>query len=173
MKHLLSAVLCPIAIVAAAGSLIAAGSAYPIPKDTVIMMQRGNCEGGCPVYRVVIFADGDVLWQGRARVARSGVLLSHIDPDQVRSLIDEFRAIDYLHLENIYDFKGKGCQSSKPDMPIVITSFAIEGESRTLMHHDGCVGEMSDKLKALENKIDKVVNTAPWISARQPASKHP
>lgn len=168
--HLLL-ILSSIAIFAAAQVLAAAGDRYPIPRDMLMLMQRGNCEGGCPVYRVAIFSNGDVVWQGTARVAKVGVLQSHLEPDQVRDLIDEFRSIDYLHLENIYDYRGKGCQSTKPDMPIVITYFAINGESRTLTHHDGCVGDVSDKLNVLESKIDTVVNTAPWISGRLPPKR--
>src|SRR5580698_7989698 len=86
-----------------------------IPDDTVITLQRGNCEGGCPVYRVMIFANGDVIWQGRGRVARLGVVLSQIERDRIRALIAEFQAIDYFHLEDIYGYGGKGCHSTEPD----------------------------------------------------------
>jgi len=137
----------------------------PIPDDTVIVLQRGNCEGGCPVYRVVIFADGDVIWQGRARVARLGVVQSRIERDQVRDLLRRFQAMDYVHLENIYGFRGPGCSSMKPDMPTTVTSLSSGGMSRTLTHHDGCVGDVSAKLAALEDGIDKTVNTARWIAA--------
>ncbi len=144
----------------------------PIPDDTVIIMQRGNCEGGCPVYRIIIFANGDVIWQGRGRVARLGVVLSQIERDQIRELIREFQSIDYFHLENIYGYRGRGCRSSQPDMPMVITSLSMGGLSKTIMHHDGCVGEISEKLTAIENSIDKVVNTARWITGKRPAKKH-
>lgn len=152
---------------------LASGSPqYPIPEDTAITMQRGNCEGGCPVYRVVIFANGDVIWQGSGRVSKLGVVLSRIEPEQLRALIDGFQSIDYFHLENIYGYRGGGCRSSKPDMPMVITSFAMGGLSKTVTHHDGCVGDVSDKLTAIENSIDKTVNTARWISGRPPATKN-
>jgi len=143
-----------------------AAQRYPIPNDIVISMQRGNCEGGCPVYRVVIFADGDVLWQGIGHVAKRGAMQSHIEPDAIRSLINDFVAIDYFHLENIYSFHGAGCQSTEPDMPTVITSLSLDGEARTLSHHDGCVGEISNKLKAIENKIDEAAKTAHWITGK-------
>jgi len=145
---------------------------FPIPNDTVISLQRGNCEGGCPVYRVLIFADGDVIWQGRGRVAKLGVVQSMIEPDQIRALIQNFESIDYFHLENIYGFHGGGCRSSAPDMPTVITSLSMGGLSKTLSHHDGCVGEVSERLTALEDSIDNAVNTARWIKGKMPAKKH-
>ena len=96
----------------------------PIPDDLVISLQRGNCEGGCPVYRVLIFANGDVIWQGRGRVARPGVALSAVEPDQIRALIRHFESIDYFHLDDIYGFSGKGCRSTTPGMPMAITSLS-------------------------------------------------
>jgi hypothetical protein len=144
---------------------------YPIPDDLMISLQRGNCEGGCPVYRVLIFANGDVIWHGRYRVAKVGVVLSQIERDQVRALIQDFEAIDYFHLDNIYGYRGPGCRSSAPDMPTVITLLSMGGLSKTLSHHDGCVGEVSEKLTVLENNIDKTVNTARWITSKPPARK--
>jgi hypothetical protein len=143
----------------------------PIPDDLVIAMQRGNCEGGCPVYRIVIFANGDVIWQGRARVARLGVVLSTIERDQIRTLLEGFESADYLHLENIYGFRGNGCSSQKPDTPMVITSLSMGGLAKTLSHHDGCVGEVSEKLAALEDSIDNAVNAGRWITGKPSQKK--
>jgi Domain of unknown function (DUF6438) len=150
-----------------------AQSVMAIPDDTVVTLQRGNCEvTECPVYRVVIFADGDVIWQGRGRVAKRGVVLSRIERDRIRALLQDFAAIDYFHLDDIYGFNGSGCRSMAPYTPTVITSLSMGGLSKILSHHDGCVGEVSEKLKALENSIDKAANTARWISGEPPASKH-
>jgi hypothetical protein len=154
-------------------AIAVAQSPVTIPDDTVITLQRGNCEVmECPVYRVVIFADGDVIWQGHARVARRGVIQSRIERDQIRALIQEFEAIDYFHLENIYGFRGSGCQSMAPYTPMVISSISMGGISKTLSHHTGCVGEVSQKLTALENSIDKAANTARWITGKVPPGKH-
>jgi hypothetical protein len=144
-----------------------------IPDDTVITLQRGNCEVmECPVYRVVIFADGDVIWQGRGRVAKLGVVLSKIERDRIRALLQDFASIDYFHLDNIYGFNGSGCRSMAPYTPTVITSLSMGGLSKILSHHEGCVGEVSEKLKVLENSIDQAADTARWISGKPRANKH-
>jgi Domain of unknown function (DUF6438) len=147
-----------------------ASDQHSIPDDTVISLQRGNCEGGCPVYRVVIFANGDVIWQGRGRVAKLGVVLSLIERDRIRALIHDFESIDYFHLENIYGYRGSGCRASASDRPMVITFLSMDGLSKTLSHHDGCVSEVSEKLTALENSIDEAVSVERWIK-RRPAKK--
>jgi hypothetical protein len=160
---------------AALGALLClpafAAPAYPIPDDAVISLQRGNCEGGCPVYRVLIFANGDAIWHGRYRVAKVGVVLSQITPDQVRELIEDFQAVDYFHLDNSYGYRDAGCHPSAPGMSTMITSLAMGGQSKTLTHYEGCVGDVSDKLAALENHIDQTVNTARWIASKSPARK--
>ena len=100
-----------------------------------------------------------------------GVRLSQIERDQIRSLIQDFKSVDYFHLDNIYGFRGSGCRSSAPDMPMVLTSLSMGGLSKTLSHHDGCAGEISEKLTTLENNIDKAANTARWITGRPPAKR--
>jgi len=140
-----------------------------IPDDLLISLQRGNCEGGCPVYR--IFANGDVIWHGHNRVARPGLVLSQMKYDQIDALIKDFTAIDYFQIDNIYGTRGTGCRSSAPCEPMVIVSLSMGGRSKTLSHHDGCVGEMSDKLTALENSIEKAVDAARWISGKTPKRK--
>jgi hypothetical protein len=143
-----------------------------VPNDTVISLQRGNCEVmECPIYRLVIFANGDVIWQGRGRVAKVGVLQSRMELDRLQALIKDFQSIEYFNLENIYGFHSSGCTSWKPYMPMVITSFSMGGLSKTLSHHAGCVGEVSDKLSTLEDSIDRAANTARWI-ADKPSAKH-
>jgi hypothetical protein len=146
----------------------------PIPPDTVISLQRtrGNCDvRDCPTYRVLIFADGDVIWHGSSRVVKRGVFLSHLEPDQIRALIRDFESIDFFGLENIYGFRGSGCRSSAPDMPFVFISLSMGGLSKILGHHNGCINEVSEKLTALENSVDQVVNSARWITGKPQTKK--
>jgi Domain of unknown function (DUF6438) len=154
-------------------SLPRPATAYdPLPADTVIMLDRGWCEGeglGCPVYRVLIFADGDVIWQGHSGVAKRGFALGHIEKDQIRALIQAFESIDYFHLENVYNFKGTGCQSNAAFNPTVITLIATRGVSKTLTHHKGCEGDISKKLSDLEDSIDKAANTERWVTGKRQA----
>ena len=137
-----------------------------IPDDLIIVMQRGNCEGGCPVYRILIFANGDAIWQGRGGVVRIGIEHSTIQPDDIRALIHDFASIDYFNIDNIYGYRGNGCRASLPEKPMVLLSYSIDGRSRTLWHHDGCTGEISEKLSALENSIDQAVHAERWTAGK-------
>jgi hypothetical protein len=43
----------------------------------------------------------------------------------------------------------------------------VGGVSRTLMHHAGCVGDISDKLSVLKAGIDEAVGSARWMKERR------
>jgi hypothetical protein len=140
--------------------LLAAEAKYPISDDTVVILQSGNCEMGCPVFRVMIFANGDVVYQGRHHVRNIGLKAGHIEPDQIREILDEAQRIDYFHLQNIYGLHGEGCERTLPDQPLVVTSIAMDGRARTLTHHRGCVSAVSQSLSSLEDHINKVTGLA-------------
>jgi hypothetical protein len=146
---------------------VAATAQRAVPDDLIIVMKRGNCEDGCPVYRILIFGNGDVIWQGRGGVARLGVIQSTIQPDEIRTLIHNFESVDYFRLDNIYGYHGSGCPASLPDKPVVLLSFSMDGQSRILRHHDGCTGEISEKLTALEDSIDRAVRAQRWITGKR------
>jgi hypothetical protein len=49
------------------------------------------------------------------------------------------------------------------DEPIVITTIVAGGQSKSLVHHHGCVGEVPERLTALEDAIDRTAQTARWF----------
>jgi Domain of unknown function (DUF6438) len=146
---------------------IGAIAQQPIPDDLAIIMERSNCEDGCPVYRIIIFGDGDVIWIGRNGVVRPGVVKSAIEPDGLRMLIQDFASLDFFGLDDIYGYHGRGCQKSQLGKAVVRLLFVMDGRSRSLWHHNGCAGEVSEKLTALQNKIDLAVGAEKWIADKR------
>jgi Domain of unknown function (DUF6438) len=49
--------------------------------DTLITLQRGACEQPCAVYRIVIFADGTVVYEGRHFVRKSGLMKTGVSQE--------------------------------------------------------------------------------------------
>jgi Domain of unknown function (DUF6438) len=138
----------------------------PVPDDLIIVMKRFNCEDGCPVYRILIFGNGDVIWEGRNGVAHPGVSQTTIQPDAIRALIKDFESVDYFGLADIYGYHGSGCRNELLYKPVVLLLFVLDGRSRVLWHHDGCTGEVSKKLTALEGSIDRAVGAERWITGQ-------
>ena len=141
-----------------------------VPKDvspvTVITMQRTECFGTCPVYKLTIFADGRVRYEGSKHVKKKGKAESHISRQKLQELIDEFENIYYFNLNDAYVRGSKGCPQWVPDMPSAITSLTRirDGERKTVNHYHGCHGpDVLELLTRLEDKIDDAVNVNQWI----------
>ena len=130
----------------------------------VITLERTTCFGTCPAYKVSIFGDGSVLYEGKEFVKQKGTEDGRITKDHLQQLVREFEKIDYMRLADHYGNDEKTCPESWTDYPSAITSFNWDGKQKTVRHYLGCRGlTILDQLTALENNIDKVVNTKRWI----------
>lgn len=139
-------------------------SSETVPANTVITLQRGACEKRCAVYKVVLFADGTLIYYGQYYVRKNGVVLGKVDPAAIGKLIEDFQAIDYFNLENQYGYKvEEGCSAVLSDAPVAMTSIVTGGKSKAIVHHHRCLGFVPGRLAELEAKIDKIANTVRWI----------
>ena len=130
----------------------------------VITLERGACFGTCPVYKLAIFADGRVEYEGKEFVKRKGKAQARITKAALQSLVREFEKINYTRLDNEYVSEGPNCPEWWTDSPSAVTSLDWKGKKKTIRHYHGCRGaRVLDQLTALENKIDQVVNTKRWI----------
>lgn len=130
----------------------------------VITLERTACFGSCPVYKLTIFDDGKVLFDGKEFVKRPGMDTSQITKSQLEDLIRQFEKIDFLNLDENYTDDPKNCPEQWTDHPSAITSLNWKGKSKTVRHYYGCRGsKVAEQLMDLEGKIDEVVNTNQWI----------
>ena len=130
----------------------------------VITLERTACFGNCPIYKLTIFDDGKVLFDGKDYVKRPGMNTSQITKSELEALIKEFEKIDYLNLDENYTDDPKNCPESATDNPSAITSLNWNGKKNTVRHYYGCRGpKILEQLTALEDKIDEVVKTKRWI----------
>ena len=135
-----------------------------VPPNTVITLQRGACEKRCAVYKIVVFADGTLIYDGQYYVHRIGLVLDKVDVAAIRRLIEDFQAINYFNLEDEYGYRSEeGCSSILSDAPVAITSIVTGGKSKSIIHHHRCVGPIPGQLTHLEDKIDTLANTVRWI----------
>ena len=135
-----------------------------VVRVPVITLERTACFGSCPVYKLTIFDDGTVMFDGKEFVKRPGSHTSRISKSDVESLIREFEKLDYYKLAEAYVDDPKLCPEQWTDMPSAITSLELQGNKKTVRHYYGCSGsKILEQLTALENKIDEVANTNQWI----------
>jgi len=100
-----------------------------------------------------------VIYYGQYDVRRKGLVLSHIDPEDFRKLVESAKNIGYFNLKSEYGYHGtSGCDSIIPDSPIVTTSLTVGIQSHGIIHHHRCGGPIPDQLTQFENEIEKAVN---------------
>lgn len=130
----------------------------------VITLERTGCYGPCPVYKLKIYEDGAVKYEGYEYVKQKGKAEAQITKEALDKLIGAFEEIDYFKLNESYDSEGKHCPQIWTDHPTATTSLNWKDKKKTVRHYHGCRGNpVLDQLTALEDKIDEIVNTQRWI----------
>ena len=122
------------------------------PRDTLIVLQMGACERRCPVYRLMLFADGSTVLDGRHYVRVPGLFRSKMKLDSIAKLIAQAEAIRFFDLKNSYE-PGGDCESPKSDAPAAVLTISSRGRAKTIQHFRGCAGREADQLKQLEDAI--------------------
>jgi hypothetical protein len=137
--------------------------AYAVP-DTVITLQRKACEKRCAVYKVMIFGDGTVIYDGEYFVRRPGLVKSSISTPVLTQLVSDLEAGGFFDLTGDYRPGNKEqCESVVSDGPIAILSVSAGGRSRTIVHDHRCVGAVASRITEMEDKVDSAVGTVHWI----------
>ncbi|MFC2042055.1 DUF6438 domain-containing protein [Chloroflexota bacterium] len=125
-------------------------------KDIVITLERTECFGTCPVYRLTVHGGGTVIYEGIRFVKVQGMVQTTISEDKIRQLVSEFQKLDYFSLKDSYE------ERNATDMPSAFTSLTIDGDKKTVRHYHGDLSAPKE-LAELENKIDEIVNSNQWI----------
>ncbi|MFC2045340.1 DUF6438 domain-containing protein [Chloroflexota bacterium] len=125
-------------------------------EDVMITLERTVCFGACPVYKLTIYGDGTVIYEGIEFVKIEGTVTSTINEDKIRQLVSAFREIDYSSLNDSYE------EFMATDMPYAITSITIDGKTKTVRHYHGDFSA-PEELTQLENKIDEIVSSDQWV----------
>ena len=142
-----------------------------IPKDLLVTLERTECYGLCPVYKVSIKADGAVTFEGIKNTETKGIAEGKISETQIKDILKEFENADYVNLKDKYDFET--CPLAATDNSTVVTTIQIDGRKKTVSHYLGCVEDNEQhtpfppKLRELENKIDEIAGTKRWIGDRK------
>lgn len=168
MRHSLLAVSLPLALVfvclgPALNDDVAASAGRRPRRTKVITLERTRCFGACPVYKLTIFSDGHVSYEGIKYVRKIGKATGHISRAKLNDLVEEFTNIYYFNLPASYTPGTKQCPQVVTDLPSAITSLTWQRRSHSINHYQGCRGSSTlEALTELENKIDEVVNVTKW-----------
>ncbi len=129
-------------------------------EEVVLTLERTACEGNCPIYKLTIYGDGKIVYEGKRLVNVTGTQTTKISPDKVKDLVNEFYRIDYFSLKEKYTIRCyRGICQDVTDLPTTITSITIDGKSKKVENYYGAPKQLDE----LENKIDEITNSNQWV----------
>ncbi len=100
-------------------------------KDAVITLERTLCFGNCPAYKLTVYGNGAVTFEGKSFVRVTGKAEGAITQEQFKQLIFVFEEANYDSLKDSYT------QISVTDAPYVTTSITVDGKTKTVRHYLG------------------------------------
>ncbi|HET6489013.1 MAG TPA: DUF6438 domain-containing protein [Syntrophales bacterium] len=131
------------------------------PQSVVISLERGPCFGSCPVYRVTMYGDGTVRYDGMDHVRTRGSQTAVISPGRVKQLSEEIERSGFFNLRDFYT------EVSVTDAPTVVLYVAADGKKKQLKHYLGDF-KAPKTLETIEARIDEVAGTGRWTSLSTP-----
>jgi hypothetical protein len=128
-------------------------------KDVVITFERTSCYGSCPAYKLTIYGDGRVEYEGANNVKLKDKKEGRLQAAEVRNLVSEFDKANY---SGIKSYTEDNCSCTLcTDMPTAITEFRAKGMSHRVEHYYGCRCAPKE-LFELEETIDRIARTEQW-----------
>jgi hypothetical protein len=135
-------------------------------QAVVISLERGPCFGTCPVYRISLYGDGTIRYDGKDHVRVRGSQTAVIAPDKIKELAEEIERSGFFSLRDSYT------EVSVTDAPSVVVYVAIDGKKKQVKHYLGDF-KAPKTLETIETRIDEVAGTGRWTAAAVPSVTQP
>ena len=131
------------------------------PHDLLATIERQECYGWCPIYKVSVYRDGAVEYHGESFVKVKGDARTELTDAQLGELERAFEAAHYMSLADTYTHEDA------TDAPTVITSYRI----KHIAHYHGD-DHAPPELGKLEREIDRIVGIERWIGTAAERDAH-
>jgi hypothetical protein len=137
--------------------------AVPFPKISdpakiSIQLSRSGCYGPCPTYDITIRGDGKVSYRGELNVSILGAHSSHVDAAEVSTLLERFRAANFLGLRESY-------RAHVTDSATYRLSVNLGGHVKAVEDYVGEWVGMPAVVTELEDAVDTVSDSARWVTS--------
>lgn len=133
------------------------GEATGAPEGPFVSLERQECFGECPVYRIAAYRDGEVRFAGERYVAFRGRYIGRLDAAQIKQLDETFADFRFLDLAERY------VHQDWTDMETVKLGYvAPDGRTRFVEHYHG--DESAPRaLAVLETNVDLILRSRRWV----------
>ena len=130
-----------------------------------ISLSRTQCYGRCPVYSVLVRADGSVAYTGSMHVKAVGTRTATVSAEDLDLLKSAIRVARLQELRPTYVHMEDGCTALRTDLPSIIITARMGGTESSVNYYLGCKApeEIFGRIKQLADTIDKVAGTHQWV----------
>lgn len=136
--------------------------------DVIISLERTQCYGPCPVYKVQIYGDGRVRYEGHEYVKEVGIREATIGKEKIIELLKHIYEIRFFGMKSRYESIAVPNEENGvveedilhlTDQPTKIIAVRIGGYEKRVEDYYSAPKELAD----LSPKIDAVAGTDKWV----------
>ena len=121
-------------------------------KKSIIELERTACFGNCPIYKIEIFSNGNVIYKGEKFVDNIGIFKFKINISSIKEILEYAEEIKFSSMKDEYT-------GPVSDLP---TTF-VRIRTKSVKNHIGG----PNSLRELEKMIDKVSQQITQQSSRE------
>lgn len=122
------------------------------PNDTVLYYERGACFGMCPIFSLVVYADGKGIYHGKNHVNRIGIYQTKVNDAALQKVVNVANMIGYFGMEEVYD------NPSVTDLPTIRIAIFADGKLKKVASRY----KAPQSLKTLYQELDSLVENQNW-----------
>lgn len=130
----------------------------PTNSQVIVSLERTTCFGTCPSYKLTIYENGLVVYEGMDFVGTMGIRKANIGRNSVQQLVSK------LESSNFFSFKDSYDEYMATDAPSAIIYVKIGNKEKRISHYYGDLNAPME-LYELEENIDEAANSRRWIRA--------
>ena len=116
------------------------------PAGELASIKRTACYGKCPIYRLTILDNGQVIYEGKQFVEKIGTYSGLLTGEDVANVLKMSEETNYFELEDAYDVPIA-------DFPTCVTSVTKDGKTKRVMNKQGAPAS----LKKFETYLDSLL----------------
>jgi len=117
-------------------------------------IERTVCFGMCPAYKMTIYSDGFVEYEGIRAVDKIGFYTRTISQVRMDSIVNQAKDIGFM------DFKDEYDDQMVTDLPSATTTVVIDGKKKSVMRRHG----YPKRILTLEALFDNIMKSGSWTS---------
>ena len=136
--------------------------AVALDSSLVASLERGPCRGTCPVYRVELYGDGKVRFDGKQHVGTIGARNGSTTAAAVQGFMRSVAASAFASADTLFMMGSAGCGSYATDLPVSVLSIKVGSRLKTIQHDPGC-RNAPKFLRVLAAQLDTAAGVAGWI----------